>query len=123
MYILVKDGLVTEEVRPHPDDKKFDPSLLVGFIKVPDTDFQVAGKMLYDTSTGTFSEKPATATDIREERDFIFQTEVDPVVSNSLRWESMTTEKQQEWKDYRQALLDITEQEGFPENVTWPTKP
>ena len=25
--------------------------------------------------------------------------------------------------DYRQALRDITDQAGFPENTTWPTKP
>ena len=24
---------------------------------------------------------------------------------------------------YRQALRDITDQSGFPENITWPTKP
>jgi len=28
-----------------------------------------------------------------------------------------------EWELYRQALRDITTQEGFPFNVTWPTKP
>jgi len=28
-----------------------------------------------------------------------------------------------EWASYRQALRDITEQEGFPYSVTWPTKP
>ena len=28
-----------------------------------------------------------------------------------------------EWEVYRQALRDITAQEGFPYNVTWPTKP
>jgi len=28
-----------------------------------------------------------------------------------------------EWSTYRQALRDITAQEGFPHNVTWPTKP
>jgi len=27
------------------------------------------------------------------------------------------------WAEYRQALRDITSQEGFPENVIWPTKP
>lgn len=27
------------------------------------------------------------------------------------------------WASYRQALRDISEQEGFPHNVTWPTKP
>ena len=25
--------------------------------------------------------------------------------------------------DYRQALRDITDQAGFPNNITWPTKP
>jgi hypothetical protein len=27
------------------------------------------------------------------------------------------------WAEYRQALRDVPEQEGFPENVVWPTKP
>lgn len=26
-------------------------------------------------------------------------------------------------RDYRQALRDITEQDGYPNNVVWPTKP
>jgi len=29
----------------------------------------------------------------------------------------------QEWADYRQALRDVTAQEGFPYSVEWPTKP
>ena len=28
-----------------------------------------------------------------------------------------------EWATYRQALRDVTEQTGFPYDVTWPTKP
>ena len=28
-----------------------------------------------------------------------------------------------EWASYRQALRDITAQEGFPYSVIWPTKP
>lgn len=28
-----------------------------------------------------------------------------------------------QWELYRQSLRDITAQEGFPHNVTWPTKP
>ena len=27
------------------------------------------------------------------------------------------------WQTYRQALRDVTSQEGFPYSVTWPTKP
>ena len=30
---------------------------------------------------------------------------------------------QQAWADYRQALRDIPQQEGFPEDVVWPEKP
>jgi hypothetical protein len=28
-----------------------------------------------------------------------------------------------EWAAYRQALRDVTDQVGFPENVDWPTAP
>lgn len=27
------------------------------------------------------------------------------------------------WAPYRQALRDVPQQAGFPDNVTWPTKP
>ena len=27
------------------------------------------------------------------------------------------------WAAYRQALRDVTNQEGFPSNIVWPTKP
>ena len=60
---------------------------------------------------------------IRNERDFKLLAEVDPVVSNPLRWADMTTDKQTEWADYRISLLSLTDQSGFPRNVTWPTKP
>ena len=28
-----------------------------------------------------------------------------------------------EWRTYRQALRDVPSQEGFPNDITWPTKP
>ena len=63
------------------------------------------------------------ALDIRMERQGILVTIVDPFVSNPLRWESLTEKEKDSIKTYRQELLDITEQEGFPSDVTWPTKP
>lgn len=30
---------------------------------------------------------------------------------------------EQEWRDYRQALRDVPQQSGFPDDITWPTKP
>lgn len=63
------------------------------------------------------------AAEARALRDHLLQTVVDPVVSNPLRWADLTPEKQAEWTAYRRALLDITEQAGFPHNITWPEQP
>ena len=60
---------------------------------------------------------------VRGRRDYLLATEVDPIVSNPLRWADLTAEQQSAWTAYRTALLDITDQEGFPHSVTWPTKP
>lgn len=35
----------------------------------------------------------------------------------------MTEEKRAEWVAYRQALRDITEQSGFPDQIVWPVAP
>jgi len=59
---------------------------------------------------------------IRMQRDFLLMSEVDPIITNNLRWEDMDTQKQNEWQQYRQELLDVPAQEGFPDNVVWPTK-
>lgn len=40
-----------------------------------------------------------------------------------IRWAALTTEQQQKILDYRQALLDIPQQEGFPDNIIWPEVP
>jgi len=60
---------------------------------------------------------------VKDERSFLLTNFVDPLVTNPLRWEELTPEKQQEWRDYRQALLNITDQEGYPHNVVWPAQP
>jgi hypothetical protein len=60
---------------------------------------------------------------VRAERDRKLAIDVDPIAGNALRWASLTAEQQQAWADYRQALLDVPEQTGFPYEVTWPIKP
>jgi hypothetical protein len=56
-------------------------------------------------------------------RDNLLATEVDPLVTNSLRWAELTEAQQAAWTQYRSDLLDITAQAGFPNEVVWPTKP
>jgi len=65
----------------------------------------------------------ATASQVRSERDKILTTVVDPLVSNNLRWADLTSDKQAEWSQYRTDLLGVPQQAGFPNNITWPTKP
>jgi hypothetical protein len=64
---------------------------------------------------------PTKAKLVRRSRDLEIKNMIDTM--NPMRWESFTAEQKQTWLDYRQALLDIPQQEGFPDNVIWPTKP
>jgi hypothetical protein len=57
----------------------------------------------------------------RRQRDGLL-SEVDSIVGNPLRWASFSTEQQTTWANYRQALLDVPQQAGFPNTVNWPTK-
>lgn len=60
---------------------------------------------------------------VRSERDYLLVSEVDPLVSNPLRWNDLTTEQQNAWTQYRTDLLNVPDQSGFPNTVNWPTKP
>lgn len=65
----------------------------------------------------------AAAQAVRATRDMKLSTEVDPIAGNALRWAALDADTQAAWAAYRQALLDVPEQSGFPDNVTWPEVP
>ena len=62
------------------------------------------------------------AANIRAQRDSLLLT-VDAIAGNALRWAALDADTQAAWAAYRQALLDVPQQAGFPNNVTWPEKP
>ncbi len=64
----------------------------------------------------------AEAASVRADRDYRL-VEVDAIAGNALRWASLDAATQAEWATYRQALLDVPQQSGFPHDITWPTKP
>lgn len=57
----------------------------------------------------------------KQQRDILLAEGPDRI--SPLWWSTMTQEEQQSWTDYRQALLDITSQPNYPQEITWPTKP
>lgn len=61
-----------------------------------------------------------TALQVRSLRNRLLG-DVDAV--SATRFSSLTTEQQQQLQAYRQALLDVPQQAGFPDTVEWPTKP
>ena len=63
------------------------------------------------------------ASEARMARDYLLRSEVDRIVSNPLRWADLSTEKQNEWAQYRTDLLNVPQQSGFPNTISWPTKP
>ena len=60
---------------------------------------------------------------VRAERDFRLETEVDPIAGNALRWNDLTDEQRAAWTQYRMDLLNLTQQSGFPSAISWPNKP
>ena len=62
------------------------------------------------------------AMEVRSWRDRLLQEHVDSYVMNFMRWDEQPEDKQNKIRDYRQKLLDVPQQEGFPHSVTWPEK-
>ena len=59
------------------------------------------------------------AKQIRADRGVLL-LELDAFVGNPLRWSALDADTQAAWALYRQALLDVPQQAGFPNDVLWP---
>jgi hypothetical protein len=61
------------------------------------------------------------ALEIRTERNNKLKDTVDRI--NPMQWEAMTDEQKHAQRTYRQALLDVPQQAGFPWTIEWPEQP
>lgn len=77
-------------------------------------------KFDWDSKTWVLETPLITEDTVRQQRNAAL-VEIDAV--SAARYASLTIQKQQQLQTYRQALLDVPQQAGFPESVTWPTKP
>lgn len=60
------------------------------------------------------------AAEARAHRDRLLTTEVDPIVTNPLRWADMPEDEKAAYIAYRDRLLDVPEQPDFPRYINWP---
>jgi hypothetical protein len=101
---------------------------------------QVDGKWYTKYMLGpVFTDRPATDTEPAQtaaEQEAAYKAMKDEEQAKSVRtlrndklkecdWTQITdaTVDKEVWATYRQALRDVTAQEGFPWNVVWPTQP
>lgn len=104
-----------------PDDLADRLAAVIGYAKLTETNGVLS---LPDNLAGLAEQKRLAdlTTEGRAERDRRLQ-ELDSIVGNPLRWASLSTEQQQALADYRLALLEVPQQEGFPVAVVWPVMP
>jgi len=87
-------------------------------------------EVITDAKTGKQTIRPYTASEIADLQPSVEKLAADVrTMRNKLLSDSDWTQvldapvDQVLWATYRQALRDVTQQEGFPQNVVWPVAP
>ena len=107
-------GWIPYGLNPDDTDMTVDNSVLLGLIGSDYAGYVAPTQAELDAELSL---------NLRGPRDQKLVEEVDPIVTNPLRWAELTDVKQAEWTQYRTDLLNLPAQAGFPNTVTWPTKP
>ena len=88
---------------------------LINGVRVALTEIGIAARQAEEALVAS-QEPERLSSQIRQERNTLLSecdwTQVSDAPVNQAAWQT-----------YRQALRDVTSQEGFPYSVTWPTKP
>ena len=109
-YNYTKEGLI-QFFEKHSENSSTN-----GFIR----DAEQVQKLLdSEVEIAPYVEPVKTLADIRVERDLLLVKQVD--IYNPLRWAELSAAQKDKVKTYRQALLDITQQD--PVSVIWPEVP
>ena len=88
---------------------------VINGVRVALTEIEIVARQAEEALVAS-QEPERLASQIRQERNTLLAdcdwTQVSDAPVNQVAWQT-----------YRQALRDVTSQEGFPYDVTWPTKP
>jgi len=115
-HIVSEDGTIINTIVV--DDLNVFPNLVDASIGGNINDKIVDGKIIPTSNEIAIAEM---AKEVRRLRDEFLSRDVDSI--NTFRAATMTPEQLTAWANYRQALLDIPLQSGFPFAVEWPSKP
>lgn len=107
MYLIVKDGkpFGFSNAPESADDLVVDEDKLY-----LDAYSIVEGKLIYNDSYKAEFE-------VRLRRDALLAN------TDWTQARDIPDETAVKWQPYRQALRDVTDQAGFPDNITWPSEP
>lgn len=117
-WAYVENGVVVDRVRVPPENV-FYPGYASKFIEAPD---DVDHGWTYDGTTFLPPVIPPIPTAqlagiIRAERDARLST------TDWTQAADVPQATKDKWAPYRQALRDVPQQAGFPDNIQWPSKP
>ena len=83
--------------------------------------FDIPNDLVLNKAPITLHTTQSSAESMKRLRDKLLNDTVDRI--NPIWYASLSEAQKQELATYRQALLDIPQQSGFPINVAWPNKP
>lgn len=91
-------------------------------VAIPNKPFNGLTQYTFDWTTKSWIiDQGQTEFAVRAQRNSLLNQTVDQV--NPVWYATLTTEQQQELATYRQQLLNVPQQVGFPISIEWPTKP
>lgn len=109
-------GIVTVKEIPHPEYNEDTHSIQEGTPELIDGVWTATWDLVPHSDEELQEHTRTKSLAIRYKRDsFLEQTDWTQLPDASVN--------ASEWATYRQALRDLPTQEGFPLNITWPTKP
>lgn len=106
-------GWIPYTIAPDDEDMTIDNAQLVKLIEDQGGPAPLTEEVRYERHAGF----------VRMMRDSLLQQHVDPIASNALRWQELSDDRKAALSAYRNSLLDVPEQVGFPYTILWPDVP
>lgn len=79
---------------------------------------QIGWRWINNTAVPPERDIAAEWAEVRKQRDHLLETTVDRI--NPIRWSALSPEQQEQWRQYRQALLDLPASAADPKDIRVP---